>query len=181
MRPHSLAPVDPAAFRSVLGHFATGVAAVTGLDGGVPVGLVVNSFTSVSLDPPLVSFCVAHTSASWPRLRRGGGHCVCFLAAGQREQVRRLASSGGAKFRDVAWFPSPAGLPILDGALAWLECVVEAEHPAGDHVIVVARVHHLDRLGDGDDAADPLVFYRGGYGRFTTTAPSAPDDLGGPQ
>jgi flavin reductase (DIM6/NTAB) family NADH-FMN oxidoreductase RutF len=160
--------LDPAEFRRVLGHFATGIAAVTGIDGGAPVGLLVNSFTSVSLDPPLVAFCVAHTSLSWPRLRSGQRHCICFLAAGQLEQARRLATSGPAKFRGLAWSPSPSGMPVLDGALAWLECAVEAEYPAGDHVIVVAAVHRLARSQDAGDAG-PLVFYRGGYGRFTFT------------
>lgn len=157
--------IDPTEYRRVLGHFATGVAAVTGIDAGAPVGLLVNSFTSVSLDPPLVAFCIAHTSVSWPRLRSGRRHCICFLASGQHEQAYRLAASGGAKFRDLAWSPSPSGLPVLDGALAWLECVVEAEHPAGDHTIVVARVCRLAWSGDAARAG-PLVFYRDGYGRF---------------
>ncbi len=156
-------PRDPVEFRRVLGHFATGVAAVTGLDDGAPVGLLVNSFTSVSLDPPLVAFCVARTSGSWPLLRRAPRLCVSFLAADQREQARRLATPGAAKFRGVVWWPSPSGLPVLDGALAWLECAIEAEHPAGDHVIVVTRVCHL---AWSEGAAGPLVFYRGAYGRF---------------
>ncbi|MDI5937814.1 flavin reductase family protein [Micromonospora harpali] len=159
------ASIDPLEFRGVLGHFATGVAAVTGVDAGTPVGLLVNSFTSVSLDPPLVAFCVAHTSTSWSRLRRGERHCICFLAADQQEQGLRLAGRGVDKFRDVDWSPSPSGLPVLDGALAWLECAVEAEHPAGDHVIVVARVHHLARSGD-DARTEPLLFYRGRWTRL---------------
>ncbi|QXJ23875.1 flavin reductase family protein [Actinomadura graeca] len=160
------APPDPVAFRGVLGRFATGVAAVTGLDDGVPVGLVVNSFTSVSLTPPLVSFCVAHTSLSWPRVRRGARHCVSFLAEHQREHARRLAGAGGAKFGGLPWSPSPAGLPLLDGALGWLECTVDAEHVAGDHVIVVARVHHVG----AHDVSGPLIYYRGRYGRFAAPA-----------
>jgi flavin reductase (DIM6/NTAB) family NADH-FMN oxidoreductase RutF len=167
--------LDPAEFRRVLGHFATGVAAVTGIDDGVPVGLLVNSFTSVSLDPPLVAFCVAHTGVSWPRLRGGRQHCICFLAAGQREQARRLATSGGAKFRGLAWSPSPSGMPVLDGALAWLEGTIEAEHPAGDHVIVVTRVHRLARSEDAA-AAGPLLFYRGAYERFAATPVSLVPD-----
>ncbi|MEU1283761.1 flavin reductase family protein [Kitasatospora sp. NPDC005856] len=168
---------DPAGFRRVLGHFATGVAAVTGMDAGVPVGLLVSSFTSVSLDPPLVSFCVAHTSTSWPRLRGGRRHGICFLAAGQYGQARRLATaSGDSKFHGVAWSASPSGLPVLDGALAWLECSVEAEHPAGDHVIVVSRVHRLAKAGD-TSGAGPLVLFRGGYGRFTAVAPAPVDTV----
>lgn len=153
-------------FREVLGHFATGVAAVTGIADGAPVGLVVNSFTSVSLVPPLVSFCIAHTSVTWPRLRDAGRLCVNILAEHQCDAARRLAVSGGDKFSGLAWKASPSGPPILSGAIAWLECEVDARHPAGDHEIIVARVHRLEALG----AAGPLVFYRGGYGRFLADA-----------
>lgn len=153
-------------FRYVLGHFATGVVAVTGLPDNAPAGLVVNSFTSVSLDPPLVSFCVGRTSTSWPRMRREGRICVNILAEDQHEACRRLATSGGAKFRGLGWTISPAGLPLLDGAHAWLDCVLEAEHRAGDHDIVVARVSGLGTAG----GSSPLVFHRGAYGGFTAHA-----------
>jgi 3-hydroxy-9,10-secoandrosta-1,3,5(10)-triene-9,17-dione monooxygenase reductase component len=150
-------------FRYVLGHFATGVVAVTGLPDGVAAGLVVNSFTSVSLEPPLVSFCVARTSTSWPRLRSDGRICVCILAEDQLDACRRLATSGEDKFRGLSWTTSPAGLPLLGGSHAWLDCVLEAEHHAGDHDIVVARVCGLAASAD----THPLVFHRGAYGRFT--------------
>ncbi|MDN3356510.1 flavin reductase family protein [Actinomadura sp. DC4] len=157
--------IEARRFRTILGHFATGVVAVTAIDGetGRPAGLAANSFTSVSLDPALVSFCVAHTSTTWPRIRRAGRFCVNILSAPQLEVCLRLAAKGGDKFAGLDWTESPGGGPVIDGALAWLECTVEAEHVAGDHVIVVARVHHLDRHHDGD----PLVFYRGSYGSFT--------------
>jgi 3-hydroxy-9,10-secoandrosta-1,3,5(10)-triene-9,17-dione monooxygenase reductase component len=156
--------IDARRFRSILGHFATGVVAITAIDPetGRPTGLAANSFTSVSLDPALVSFCVAHTSTTWPRLRRAERHCVNILSAPQRDVCLRFASRGGEKFAGLEWTGSPSGEPVIDGALAWLECSVEAEHVAGDHVIVVARVHHLDRHHDGD----PLVFYKGSYGSF---------------
>ena len=156
--------IDGMRFRTILGRFATGVVAITAIDPetGRPIGLAANSFTSVSLDPALVAFCVAHTSSTWPRLREAGRHCVNILSEPQREVCLRLATKGGEKFRDLEWTTSPGGSPVIDGALAWLECSVEAEHAAGDHVIVVARVHHLDKHHDGD----PLVFYRGSYGRF---------------
>lgn len=156
--------IDERRFRTVLGHFATGVVAVTAIDpeAGRPAGLAANSFTSVSLDPALVSFCVAHTSTTWPRLRQAERFCVNILSADQREISVRMATRGGDKFAGLAWSESPGGGPVLDGALAWLECSVEAEHVAGDHMIVVARVHHLDRQNDGA----PLIFYRGAYGGF---------------
>ncbi|MCT9934021.1 flavin reductase family protein [Planotetraspora sp. A-T 1434] len=151
-------------FRNVLGRFATGVVAITAIDPetGKACGLAANSFTSVSLDPPLVAFCVAHTSTSWPRLKAAGSLCVNVLAEHQQQICAQLATTGGDKFAGLSWTRSPGGGPVLDGALAWLDCTVENEHVAGDHVIVVAKVHQLDKHEDGG----PLVFFRGGYGRF---------------
>jgi 3-hydroxy-9,10-secoandrosta-1,3,5(10)-triene-9,17-dione monooxygenase reductase component len=156
--------VDSAWFRAVLGHFATGVVAITGIDPatGSPTGLAANAFTSVSLDPPLIAFCVAHTSSTWPRLRTAGRLAVNVLTADQVGVCRQLAAKGADKFRDLSWGPSPGGAPLLDQALAWIECEIEAEHPAGDHVIVVCRVHHLGHR----PAQAPLLFFRGGYGSF---------------
>ncbi|MFF5206355.1 flavin reductase family protein [Streptosporangium sp. NPDC000396] len=161
---NQLQAIDSRRFRSVLGHFATGVVAITAIDPdkGGPCGLAANSFTSVSLDPPLVAFCVAHTSTSWPRLRAAKTLTVNVLAEHQQPICAALASKGGDKFAGLDWSHSPGGNPVIDGALAWIDCSVEAEHPAGDHVIVVARVHDLGVHGDGG----PLLFFRGGYGRF---------------
>ncbi|WP_308201436.1 flavin reductase family protein [Sphaerisporangium perillae] len=162
-RPHA---TDAMHFRNVLGRFATGVVAVTAIDpaGGEPRGLVANSFTSVSLDPPLVSFCVAHTSATWPRLRTAPRLCVNVLSEQQEHVSRRLAAKGGDKFAGLTWTLSPGGGPVLDGTLAWIDCSLESEHVAGDHLIVVARVHDLDAHAD----QGPLLFFRGDYGRFHT-------------
>jgi 3-hydroxy-9,10-secoandrosta-1,3,5(10)-triene-9,17-dione monooxygenase reductase component len=159
-----VAAIEARRFRGILGHFATGVVAITAIDPetGGPLGLAANSFTSVSLDPPLVSFCVAHTSTTWPRMRAAGRICVNILSASQREVCLRFAAKVDDRFAGVEWASSPGGGPVIDGALAWLECSVEAEYAAGDHTIVVARVRHLDRHHDGD----PLVFYKGAYGRF---------------
>lgn len=156
--------IDRRRFRTILGRFATGVVGITAIDpetGGAN-GLAANSFTSVSLDPPLVSFCVAHTSTTWRTLRGARRFCVNVLSARQRDVCLRLAARGGDKLAGLEWTVSPGGGPVIEGALAWLECSVEAEHVAGDHMIVVARVHHLDRHHDGD----PLVFYQGAYGSF---------------
>jgi flavin reductase (DIM6/NTAB) family NADH-FMN oxidoreductase RutF len=156
--------IDSARFRSVLGRFATGVVAITAIDPatGRPTGLAANSFTSVSLEPPLVAFCVAHTSTTWPRLRDADRLCINILSEPQLDVCKRLALSGGDKFADIGWTESPGGGPVIDGALAWIDCAIENEHMAGDHVIVVARVHHLDQRHDGT----PLLFYRGNYGSF---------------
>ncbi len=154
--------IDGARYRQVLGHFATGVTVVTGMDAGHPVGLAVNSFTSVSIAPPLVAFCVSIRSSTWPRLRPFAVFCVNILADDQEHVSRAFAAHGPDRFEGIGWRPSPAGAPILAGALAWLDCTVDAEHPAGDHDIVVGRVRALGVEHEGG----PLVFYRGGYGRF---------------
>ncbi|MGW6703737.1 flavin reductase family protein [Streptomyces sp. NPDC054956] len=159
--------VDSRQFRSVLGRFTTGVVAVTALRAGdsAPVGLAVNSFSAVSLEPPLILFCVARTSTSWPQVRSAGRFCVNILGEGQRELSTRFATSGADKFDGVRWTPAPSGMPVLDGAIGWLDCVVEAEYPAGDHDVVIARVRHLD----GDEDGSPLVFFRGLYGRYAAS------------
>jgi flavin reductase (DIM6/NTAB) family NADH-FMN oxidoreductase RutF len=154
--------VDQARFRQVLGHFATGVTVVTGRNPAGPVGLAVNSFTSVSLDPPLVAFSVNRRSTTWPLLRAAGRFTVNILGADQEAVCRRFASTGRERFEGVGWRPSPGGSPVLDGALAWIDALVEVEHDAGDHLLVVGRVTGLDVVREGA----PLVFYRGGYGRF---------------
>ena len=157
--------IDEARFRQVLGHFATGVTVVTGSDeAGEPVGLSVNSFTSVSLDPPLIAFSVRRSSTTWPRIRATGRFTVNILGADQEAVCRRFASTtaGADRFDGVGWHPSPSGSPLLDGAIAWIDATVEQEHDAGDHVMVFGRVSALEVAKEGA----PLVFYRGGYGRF---------------
>lgn len=157
-------PSDPALMRTVLGHFATGVVAITGMDAetGSPVGLAANSFTSVSLDPPLVAFCVAATSTSWPRVRSAGCYAISILSESQEAVCRQLAARGADKFAGIDWTPSPSGAPVVAGSLAWIEAELHAEHVAGDHAIVVSRVRHLY-----SSDLEPLVFFRGRYGRIS--------------
>jgi len=155
--------VEEARFRLVLGHFATGVTVVTGTTAEGPVGLAVNSFTSISLSPPLVGFCARNDSRSWPRMRAAGSFCVNVLGEDQEELSRAFAQLDADRFLGVGWRPAPSGAPRLEGILAWVDCDLEAEHAAGDHVIVVGRVRDLGVSGHGG----PLVFYRGGYGRLT--------------
>lgn len=149
-------------FRQVLGHFPTGVVVIAALVDGRPAGLSVNSFTAVSLDPPLVAFCANRRSASWAAIRRSGSFCVSVLGEGQEALSRIFATRGTAKFDGVGWSAADSGSPLLDGALAWVDCDIEAVHAGGDHEICVGRVRSL-----GVEREDgPLVFYRGGYGRF---------------
>lgn len=157
--------VESARFREVLGHFATGVVAITAIDpaSGEPTGLVANSFTSVSLDPPLVAFCVAHSSTSWPKVSSAGRYCINILAEHQEHVSRQMSKKGAEKFASLAWTPSPGGSPVLDDAVAWIDAGPENEHLAGDHIIVVSRVHDLAAA-----ARPPLLFFRGGYGRLAS-------------
>lgn len=161
---------DGQKFRQVLGHFPTGVAVVTGLDAdGKPAGMAVGSFSSVSLDPPLVAFMPDKSSTSWPRFRDTGSFCVNILGAEQESVCRTFASRGGDKFAELAWRPAGSGAPVLDGVLAWIDCDTEIVHEAGDHFIVIGRVRDLD-IGT---PALPLVFFQGGYGRFSSLSLAA--------
>jgi 3-hydroxy-9,10-secoandrosta-1,3,5(10)-triene-9,17-dione monooxygenase reductase component len=150
--------IDAAHYRAVLGHFATGVTIVTAMDGDEPTGMAANSFSSVSLDPPLVLFCAAKSSTTWPRMQPARHFCVNILANDQEEVCRLFATKGADRFKGVGWWAGESGAPVLHDALAWIDCVVEAEHDAGDHVIVVGRCLAMDSR-DGE----PLLFYRGGY------------------
>ncbi|GAA3392431.1 flavin reductase family protein [Streptomyces roseoviridis] len=156
-------PVDPAAFRRVLGNFASGVTIVTALDGDGPAGFACQSFASLSLDPPLVVFMVARTSTTWPRIARAGLFCVNVLGAEQAALCRAFAVSGADKFAGVTWTPAPAtGSPRLPDAPAWIDCTITTVHTGGDHLIVVGRVEALGAT----EAGEPLLFHRGRFGRF---------------
>jgi 3-hydroxy-9,10-secoandrosta-1,3,5(10)-triene-9,17-dione monooxygenase reductase component len=154
--------VDPLWFRRVLGHYPTGVCVVTAMSGGEPCGMAVGSFTSVSLDPPLVAFLPAKSSTSWPKIRDCGRFCVNVLAEHQEEIGRVFAASGIDRFATVAWECNARGLPALTGATAWIDCDLHAVHDAGDHHIVLGRVRELDITA----AARPLIFFQGGYVRL---------------
>ena len=152
--------VDPQLMREVLGHFASGVTVVTALTDAGPAGFTCQSFSSLSLDPPLVAFAPARTSLTWPALRAIGRFCVNVLAEGQDEVSQSFARSGVDKFADARWSPSAHGSPVLDGVVATIDGELWAEYDGGDHSIVVARV--LDLGADPDRR--PLLFHRGAYG-----------------
>jgi 3-hydroxy-9,10-secoandrosta-1,3,5(10)-triene-9,17-dione monooxygenase reductase component len=152
--------VDPQAMREVLGHFASGVTVVTAVTDEGPIGFTCQSFSSLSLDPPLIVFAPARTSRTWPQLREIGRFCVNVLAEGQDAVSQNFARSGADKFAGVPWTPSVHGLPVLDDIVAWIDGELWAEYDGGDHTIVVARV--LD-LGAHPDRR-PLLFHRGAYG-----------------
>jgi 3-hydroxy-9,10-secoandrosta-1,3,5(10)-triene-9,17-dione monooxygenase reductase component len=153
----AVATIEPQVFRRVLGQFLTGVAVISAMDGEEPVGLTVGSFFSVSLDPPLVGFCAALSSKTWPVVRKSGRFCVNVLAADQEGVCRSFARTGTDKFQGVSWALSDGGCPRLDDVIAWIECDIEAVHGAGDHEICIGRVR---ALGDPRRSV-PLPFFRG--------------------
>ena len=155
----SVGPVSPAVMREVLGHFVSGIVVVTAAGPDGPCGFTCQSFASLSLDPPLVSFAPARTSSTWPRIRAAGTFCVNVLAADHQELSAGFARSGVDKFDGVLWRRGPSGAPVLDGVSAWIDCTLWNEYDGGDHTIVAARV---DALG-ADPERLPLVFFRGGY------------------
>lgn len=152
--------IDPAHFRHVLGHHATGVAAITAVTPeGEPVGMAVTSFTSVSLDPPLVAFCPDKGSSTWPRIERAGRFCVNLLARDQEGICRSFAARGADKFAGVDFAVSGNGVPVLAGALASIECTIHEVVEAGDHWIVLGRVLALEASA----GREPLLFFRSAY------------------
>ncbi|MCP5328956.1 MAG: flavin reductase family protein [Sinobacteraceae bacterium] len=156
--------IDAAKFRETLGHYPTGVAVVTVLsENGQPDGMVVGTFSSVSLDPPLIGFFPARSSGSFARLRTARYFCVNVLASDQEPLCRRIATVWQGKFDGVAWRAGPLGSPILEGVVSWIECTFEDIREAGDHYIVLGRVHELGV----ERSTLPLLFFQGGYGRFS--------------
>ena len=161
------AAVDPARFRAALGRFATGVALVTADAGDAPLGLVVSSLASVSLRPPLISFCPSRDSFTWSRMRRAGRFGVNVLAESHAAYVRAAAPAGADRFAGIAWSRTGSGVPRLADAIAFLECTTVAEHRAGDHWIVVGRVERaLTAPGP------PLLTWASDLARLDTVAPA---------
>jgi flavin reductase (DIM6/NTAB) family NADH-FMN oxidoreductase RutF len=155
--------ISPADFRRVLGHFATGVTVITTCDSERrPTGLTASAFTSVSLDPPLVLVCVDHKSQSYPALLDSGRFAVNVLCLDQEAVSRRFATSRLDKFDEVPHRVSALGLPLIDGALAQLECLTVSTHVAGDHTVFVGRVEQAST-----GAGEPLLYYRGQYQRLS--------------
>lgn len=146
---------DADQLRRVYGCFPSGVTAVCALDGDEPVGLAASSFTSVSVDPGMVSVCVQNSSATWPRLQGMRRLGVSVLAEDQNRTCRALSLKTGDRFAGVGWSASRDGAVLVHGAVAWLDCSIHAELPAGDHVIVLLYIHAL--RAEPDRA--PLVFH----------------------
>ncbi len=176
---------DSAHFRAVLGHFPTGVTIVTGLAAGLrgpgtetglrgpgtetrqPIGFTIGSFTSISLDPPLVGFFAMNESDTWVAMEGTGGFCVNVLRNTQAELCWRFSRAGNedARFVGLTWRPAPVtGSPIIEGVGAWIDCIIERTLVLGDHALVVGAVKALDHHSQ---VHTPLVFYKGALGGFT--------------
>lgn len=154
--------VDANEFRRVLGHFPTGVTVVSAVDDDGPVGMAIGSFSSVSLDPPLVMFCPAKRSATWQRIRGSGSFCVNVLGHHQKDVCGVFAGKDLDKYAGIEWEAASTGSPVIDGAIAWIDCDIHAVHDGGDHDIVVGAV----RAMEASAIRGPLLFFKGGYGRF---------------
>ena len=154
--------IESDVFRSVLGHLPTGVTAVTAVNNGKPIGMAIGSFTSVSLDPPLVAFLPGKDSGSWKEIRESGSFCVNVMGQDQMDVCGVMASRAEDKFADVPWIPASTGSPIIEGSIAFIDCQIADIHDAGDHDIVVGRVVDLNVM----ESKSPLVFFQGNYGTF---------------
>lgn len=152
--------IDPTLFRSVLGAYPTGVSVITAVDAdGARHGMVVGSFTSISLDPPLVGFFPDKRSGTWAKMAGLTRFCVNVLGADQLDLCKRFAARADDKFAELAHGHTPSGQPLLDNAIAWLDCSVERVTDIGDHWLVVGTVEALGRREEGT----PLLFFRGQY------------------
>ncbi len=151
-------------FRDVLGCFASGITVVTTMSGEEPVGMTCQSFSSVSLDPPLITFIPARTSRAWPLIQRAGRFCINILAADQEHVSAQMATKGVDKFAGLEWFPAAAtGSPVIAGTLAHLDCTIAAVYEGGDHFVVVGRVEHLEQHAPDASATEPLLYFKGRY------------------
>jgi flavin reductase (DIM6/NTAB) family NADH-FMN oxidoreductase RutF len=160
---------DAKEFRTVLGHFPTGVTIVTAENDGEPVGFTIGSFTSVSLDPPLVGFLPMTDSETWVSIERSGSFCVNVLSRAQSDLCWKFAKTGNdaERFDGVAWHPAPTGSPIIDRAVAWIDCEIDQVYEMGDHYFVLGRVGALEADADHDgDGPWPLLFFKGTLGGF---------------
>ncbi len=158
--------VDPAVgpdqrryFRDTLGQFATGVTIITTLSStGEPVGMTVNSFSSLSLDPPLILWSVAKTATGFANFQVGEAFAVNMISHDQQDLALKMAKSSGDKFQGVSYLRGLDGVPLLTDCVAHLECMTEARYPGGDHEIIIGRVRRIFNIGRA-----PLLFHRGKF------------------
>lgn len=153
--------IEPLNFREALGHYASGITVITSHINDEPIGFTCQSFYSVSMSPPLVSFSVMSSSASYPKIRQAGRFAVNILSGEQVRISNQFARKGTDKWHGVEWQQSPLGNPIIGGSLHWLDCEIHAEHAAGDHLIVIGEVKALNLQETA--ATQPLLYFKGQY------------------
>lgn len=158
--------IEPLSFREALGHYASGITVITSQLDGEPIGFTCQSFYSVSTSPPLVSFSVMASSASYPKIRQAGRFAVNILSDEQAGISNQFARKGTDKWHAVEWQQSPLGNPIIAGSLHWLECEIHAEHAAGDHLIVIGEVKALSL--QATPVTQPLLYFKGQYCNIAT-------------
>lgn len=154
--------IDPAVYREAMGHYPTGVAVVTGFHEGQPIGMVVGTFTAVSMEPPLVAFMPQKSSGTYALLARSASYCINVVAADQLDLCRTMAGRGEDKFSHVSWTTSEYGAPQLADAVAHVHCRPSQEVEAGDHWIVLCSVEAMEVTRP----VTPLLFFQGAYGQF---------------
>lgn len=157
--------IDPAHFREALGHYASGITVITSRIDDEPVGFTCQSFHSVSMNPPLVSFNVMASSYSYPKIRQAGRFAVNILSGEQMAISSLFARQGADKWHGIDIQTSPLGNPLIAGSLHWLDCEIHAEHVAGDHLIVIGEVKALNRQHTA--ATQPLLYFKGQYRSLT--------------
>ncbi len=158
--------IEPLSFREALGHYASGITVITSHLDGEPIGFTCQSFYSVSTSPPLVSFSVMASSASYPKIRQAGRFVVNILSGEQAGISNQFARKGTDKWHAVEWQQSPLGNPIIAGSLHWLDCKIHAEHAAGDHLIVIGEVKALSLQATA--VTQPLLYFKGQYCNIAT-------------
>lgn len=155
------ATFDARQFRDTLGHYASGITIVSGYEGGEPVGFTCQSFYSVSMQPPLVSFSVMKNSTTYPRIAAGGKFAVNVLARDQHHISNQFARKGTDKWAGIRWLSAESGNPIIADTLMWVDCEIWAEYEAGDHLIVIGRAIAMSSAAW--HRHDPLLYFKGTY------------------
>lgn len=162
--------LDEMSIRGAMSEFTTGVTIITTEEGGENYGFACQSFSSLSLDPPMILFTVMKTSRSWPHVKESGTFCVNVLAEDQESISAAFGRRGGEKFTTGTWELTPLGNPLLRGSSVWIDCTVADVHEGGDHWIVTANI---ESIGQREDAK-PLIYHRGSYARVLHPGVDAP-------
>jgi len=162
MEQSEVSSIDSRALRYALGRFASGITVISGMVDNVPTGFTCQSFYSVSLNPPLVSFCVMKTSKSWPSIRLSRRFTVNVLAEEQQAISDAFAKSGSEKGKHVDWAAHLGGKAVIAKTLMWLDCSLHSEHELGDHFLIIGKVEEMSPV-DWDRQRNPLIYFRGQY------------------